>query len=223
VDPTSWNPYGGGSNNLGPAPSDVPTPETQMSEWKLRILRSPTKDTVNEFVFEYQTGKIDRTVFYRVINELLADSNSDVQRLAVYALASTPGYDSLYTLLKHKDQLNGEAQNTVRLALQAYTKAERMNAVAMTLRSETHEVVLGSMPIVIKMSKQMKLWSSDESSTVEDRDRRGPHTRVPKKGFIEIVEILKQLVDSHDRAIAQAAHETLNQLSVEPSFASSRN
>lgn len=222
-DPAQANPYGGGSNNLAPIPSDVPSPETQIGEWKMRIMRSPTKETINEFVFEFQTGKVERAVFYQVIGELMSDSNSELQRLGIYALVSTPSYDSLYTLLNNKEHLSSEAQTTLRLALDTYAKSDKMDLIKMTLRSDTHPVVLGSMSIAIKMSKHLKLWSADQSSTLDDRDRRGPHTRVPKKGFMEIVEILKQLEESNDRQIAQAAHDTLNQLSVEPSFASSRN
>ncbi|MEY4615781.1 MAG: hypothetical protein RJB66_741 [Pseudomonadota bacterium] len=222
-DLTESNPYGGSVNNLAPMPSDIPTPEAQMNEWKLRILRSPTKETLNELVFEFQTGKIERAVFYQVVSELLQDSNTDFQRLGIYALASTPSYDSLYTLLNYKDRISGGAQNTLRITLESYAKPDKINIVSLTLRSDTRPVVLETMPLVIKMSKQVKLWSTDQSSTLDDRTRRGPHTRVPKNGFMEIVEILHQLEDSNDRQIAQSAHDTLNQLTIEPSFASRRD
>lgn len=222
-DPAASNPYGGNLDNGGPTPSETPSPETQIGEWKMKLLRSPTKTTMNEFVFEFQTGKLTKLVFYQVIEELMRDSSPEIQKLAVYGLAATPSYDSLVILLTNKDQLSSQVQPSVKATLEAYGKPDKVSIIAMSLRSETSQVVLGSMPLVVKMSQKIQLWSSDQSSNVDDRDRRGQPTRIPKKGFVEILEILRDLENSRDRQISIAAQNTLNQLTHDSPIARGRD
>ena len=223
-DPAFNDPYrSGGVNSGGLLPTETPSPETLVGEWRMRLLRNPTKDAMNDFVFEFQTGKVKKDVFYQVIEELLRDSNPDIQRLAVYGLSATPSYDSLFVLLTNKDQLANETQSAVRLAMDGYVKPDKLSLIAMSLRSNSPPVVIGSMPLVIKISKKVQLWSLDQSSTLDDRDRRGPTTGVPKKGFIEVVKILRELSESSDRPIAQAAQDTLNRLTISDPIARRRD
>jgi hypothetical protein len=223
-DPAESNPFGGIANQYrSPNPEESPSPETQIGEWRMRILRSPTKSTMNEFVLAFQTGQVTKTVFYQVIEELMRDSSPEVQRLSVYGLAATPSFDSLRLLLVHKDDLSGEAGPMLKVALEAYAKPDKLALLGSALRSENTPLVLGAMPLVVKTSKKVRLWSTEQSSLSGDRDRRGPSTGVPKGGFIEIVKTLRDLEDSSDRLIAQAARDTLGQLAMSNATARRRD
>jgi hypothetical protein len=218
-------PENAGSGGLagGPLPTDAPSPETLLGEWKMKILRNPTQDTMNELILEYQTGRLNKTVFYQIIEELMKDSNSDIQKLALYGLVATPSFDSFSLLLTQREHLAPDTTDMLRIALDAYSKNDRMDILNTALRSQNHVLILGAMPMIVKIGSRMTLWSADYSSLSDDRDRRGPTNRVPKKGLMQIIDTLKELEDGADHAIAQAARDTLNQLNYNPSTASRRD
>lgn len=203
-------------------PPDEVSPETEIGEWKMKILRNPSKETMNEFVFAYQTGKVKKMVFYQVIDELLNDSGSDIQKLAIYGLAAIPSYESFSALMTHKYHLASDTQGMMKATLDGYARPERLNLLKVALSSRNPPIVIGAMPLVVETSKKMNLWSTDQSSHSDDRRRRGPTTRIPKNDFIEIFKILRDLADSSDRQISQAANDSLAQMTYDSPIASGR-
>lgn len=221
-DPAEFNPYTGNNSLAGPAPSETPTPESQVEEWKRKIYSSPSKQTMNDLIFEFQTGKVSRAVFYEILEDLMKDSSSDIQKLSVFALAATPSLDSLHAILTNKDHLSTETSPLIKIALDGYTKPEKLRVLELALKSESPTVILGSMPLIVKIGSRMTLWTADYSSQSGGRDRRGPTNRIPKNDILDIVETLNHLEDSPDRLISQAARDTLNQLNYQPPTASRR-
>lgn len=211
---------GSGNANAGrPLAHESPSPETQIGEWRMRILRSPTKETMNEFVFAFQTGKVTKEVFYQVIDELLRDSSPEIQRLAVYAVSGTPSLESFSIYAMNKDHLSSETFDMQRVMLEGYTRPDKLKILELAIKSNNATVALAAMPLIVKISKKLTLWSADYSSTSNDRSRRGPSTRVPKNDFVQVVEALTSLAEGSDRQLAQAARETLNNLNYRPTTA----
>ncbi len=222
-DPAEFNPYTGGANLSGPIPTETPTADSQVGEWKMKIYRSPSKQTMNDFVFEFQTGRISKAVFYQVLEDLMKDQSPDIQNLAVYALAATPSFDSLSALLTNKDHLSTETSGMLRVALDGYTKPEKLKILDLALKSENPSMILGSMPLIVKIGSRITMFTADYSSQAEGgRDRRGPTNRIPKNGIADIIETLNHLENSPDRFISQAARDTLNELNYQPPTASRR-
>jgi hypothetical protein len=200
------------ANHAPIGPIDSPTTDAQIGEWKMKIYRSPTKETMNDLIFEYQSGKMQKTVFYQLLEELMRDANPDIQRLAVYALAATPSYDSLVALLNNKDQLDSEAHDMIKVAYDSYSKPDRLKILEAALKSDSHIIILGALPLAIKAAQKITLWTADYSSTSSGRERRSPSRQVPKEELKGLIAALQALERSSDTQIAQAALEALNQL-----------
>ena len=213
----------GPNGNAGrPMAVESPTPESQIGDWKMKILRNPTKETMNAFIFDFQTGKITKVVFYQVINDLMNDSSPEIQKLAVYGLAATPSYDSFVALMSNKSHLSSETQELVKIAIDGYIRTDKLSILNLALKSENTDVILGSMPLIAKIGSATELWISELSSTVGERERRGHSNRVPKGSFLDVVNTLNNLENSSDRQISQAARDTLNDLNNQSSTASRR-
>jgi hypothetical protein len=222
IDPAQTNPFIGGGAAGKFAIPESSSPETLIGDWKMRIINSPNKETMNDFIDHFQTGKVAKEVYYQVLTELIQDSSPDIQRLALYSLSATPSLDSLSILMSNRDYISVESQDMLRLALDSYARPERLKLLNSALKSGNSRLVLGTMPLVVKIGSKMTLWSADYSSLSGDRASRGPTTRVPKSGLVEIFQTLQNLENSSDNLISQAARNTLNQLNYNPSTASSR-
>ncbi len=83
--------------------------EDQLQRWTALLLQQPDFSALTQLVAEYQSGQISATVFYAVLDEMLADPREEVRQLAAIALVSTPGSSSF---LRIADLLNQEAYNS---------------------------------------------------------------------------------------------------------------
>ncbi len=195
--------------------------EESVSEWKSKFLSHPTKELMNEFVHDYQNGKVRKKVFYQVESELIKENNPEMQNIMIYGLASTPSKESLSLLLESKEEVNGNSNSYYKLVLDTYAKEDKLKVLFETLKSDKPQVVLGTIPLVVKVGSSLVTWTSDFSSQSEPsgevpRDRRGHSTGVPRKSLIDITNALNNLVDSHDNQIASAVRDALVKLDYNP-------
>lgn len=196
--------------------------ETQIIEWKLKLLRSPTREVMNEFVHEFEMEKISKEVFYSVMEELVKESSQDIQVVTLYGLSQVQSYDSLSFLLKHKeDYYNAGTQYKQTLA--EYERPDKLKLLSMALNSGDSAVILGALPMVSKVGSKLTTWTIDQSSESggDHRDERGPANRRPKGVIIPIIKILERLQDSKDPQVALAARDTLTEINFHPPAESS--
>lgn len=198
----------------------APQAETLVGDWHMKILREPTKETMNELISEFQAGRITKEVFYGVLVELLEDPGADLQKLSLYALAAIPTFDSLATVLRHREQLQPENNEMVEFTLRVFAHPDYLSVLHSGLKSAEEVVALGTMPLVVKASSQITLWNADHGTEGNDRhqrDRRGPTNGVPKKGLMQVLDTLKELAESRNTRIADSARDSLQQINYRPS------
>lgn len=216
-------PHGGSgvAHNAPPADSNNPekqNTENQINEWKLKLLRNPTREVMNEFVQEFEMEKISREVFYSVMEELSKESNHDIQTVTLYGISQVKSYDSLSFLLKHREEYYN-AGAIYKQALAEYERPDKLKLLSMGLNSGDPAIILGVLPMVSKVGSKLTTWTIDQSSESggdDHRDQRGPPTRRPKGEIIQVIKILERLQDSKDPQVALAARETLTEINFHP-------
>lgn len=197
-------------------PEETTTVDAQVNDWKSRILSNPTREVMNEFVYEFEMENITRDVFYRVMDELVNERDAEIHALTLYGLSDVPTYDTLSFLLKHKDAYFTQP-SMYQTVLSQYEKEDKLKLLTMALNSGDSSVVLGVMPIISKVGSQLTAWSSDSNPSPEDeRAQRGPAHRRPKGEIILIIKMLGSLQDSKNHQIAFAARETLKEINYHP-------
>lgn len=220
----SPTPNGGSGVAHNTPPVDPNNPEkqsteNQINEWKLKLLRSPTREVMNEFVKEFEMEKISRDVFYSVMEELVKESNHDIQTVTLYGLSQVQSYDSLRFLLKHKEDYYNSAA-LYKQTLAEYERADKLKLLSMGLNSGDSTIILGVLPMVSKVGSKLTTWTIDQSSesggSDDHRDQRGPATRRPKGEIIQVIKILERLQDSKDSQVALAARDTLTEINFHP-------
>jgi len=205
------------SGPKSPQAPEKPSEENQITDWKSKILSNPTREVMSEFVYEFETEKITREVFYQVMEELVKEHNSEIQELTLFGLSGVQSYDSLSFLLKHRDDYFGNAASMYKRTLATYERTDKLKLLIKALNSGDAEVVLGVMPVISKVGSKLTEWTSDFSSHSDDRrDQRGPANRLPKGELIQLIKILENLQDSKDHQIALEARETLSEINYHP-------
>lgn len=232
----SVNPNAGGSagvahNNNAPTDPNNPekkSTENQINEWKLKLMRSPTREVMNEFVQAFEMEKVSRDVFYHAMGELVKEPNNDVQEITLYGLSQVKSYDSLSFLLKHKDDYYNSVGTIYKQTLAEYERPEKLKLLSMALSSGDPTIILGALPMVSKVGGTLAAWSLDQSSEApvtppsgstardDQRDQRGPAHRRPRSEIIHVIKILERLQDSKDPQIALAARDTLTEINFHP-------
>lgn len=223
----------GVANNNG-APTDPNNPdkqsaENQINDWKLKLMSSPTREVMNEFVQAFEMEKVSRDVFYQVMGELVKEPNNDIQEITLYGLSQVKSYDSLSFLLKHKEDYYNSVGATYKQTLAEYERPDKLKLLSMALNSGDSTIILGALPMVSKVGSKLTSWSLDQSSQTpspppasdsagrdDQRDQRGPAHRRPRSEIIQVIKILERLQDSKDPQVALAARDTLTEINFHP-------
>ena len=112
----------------------IPTTE---KEWEALILGQPNKKNVEKLVKYYLTKVVKEDVFYSIIEKMLKDSRSQMQDLAVQALAATPSSKSFATLVTvaYEGTADASVKTNAQRYLLNYSRANHLPALRAALQN----------------------------------------------------------------------------------------
>lgn len=129
-------------------PPVVKTDTDIIDDWYNQISSTRRADLLAKLEGEFQTRKIDATIYYGVLARLSTHSAEEVRRLAVYGYAQFPGTDSFASLVKlntieapntitkrlSREIIDGYATTTFRYLITIARNTEHLDAAAEAIR-----------------------------------------------------------------------------------------
>jgi hypothetical protein len=208
-------------------PNTTDSVEQDINDWKYRLFVNPSKDNMNQFIQQYQSGKITKNVFYSVLKSLLNESDDRSQAIAIYGLSAVMSYESYEILALKIDEksLKKDNQALAQKNLDYYSSAENLRYLVIALRSSQQAINLQALHSIFQLveSKQTNNIQSQNITSENARQKRGSSsTLIKKDSYIEVVGALKGLTANSNSQVAILAENTLQQfqetISPRPNF-----
>lgn len=196
----------GGANQTNPK-------DQKINDWKYKLFMNPTKDNMNAFIQEYQTGRITKDIFYGVLKSLVDDADERAQSIGLYGLTAVPSYESFEILAIKVDEktLRKENQNLAQKDLDHYASPENVKILLQGLRSANEAVGMQALLSVNQLIEHKQLVNSSQNlNTLSERERRGTaSTQMNKESYSEFLNALQNLTQSKNAQVAILAENTL--------------
>jgi hypothetical protein len=188
--------------------------DQKINDWTYKLFMNPTKDNMNSFIQEYQTGRITKDIFYGVLKALVDGTDERTQYIGIYGLTAVPSFESFEMLAIKVDEktLRKENQTLAQRDLDHYASPENIKILVLGLKSSKEAVSLQSLQSVnlLLERKQMVGGPSNSPTTFTDRERRGTAASQMNKGsYIEISSAIQNLTQSKNHHLAILAENTL--------------
>lgn len=140
------------------------------TEWSKELFASEDRQTVLKFVSAYKSKEVSENDFYNVVQQLLASQQESKKGFGLYALRTTPSYQSFAALIKAQASLNSTYQTYVQDALLSYNQPANLNYLRQALSIADKQVVLKTLEIVKTGFNDVK--NGNTSALVDARNKR---------------------------------------------------
>lgn len=203
------SPFGPSSKNPPIKESEKESDSEIEDKWRTALLLKPNPEETNNFIEEYLSGRIPHNIFYKIVNEMLADSQLEMKNLGVMALGATPSKDSFVLLVSfsEKNQLTSWLKSETERYFHTYTRFYRVSLLTSILNDQNYEP-----SVTIKAS--LLLQSSAQRNLVPHS--QGKQDQNIEKPYSEAATILQRIsMDPENKQVGEAAsqaYETINQL-----------
>lgn len=92
TDDSAFNNYTAG--NGGVTNNNV----VSLEEWEARLLTKPDADETKQFIKLYNQDQVSSSIFYQIVQKMLADKRTDMRKLGILCAGSTPSVTSFQLL-----------------------------------------------------------------------------------------------------------------------------
>ena len=137
----------------GPRATYSRPPFTSLEEWRRLLLTTPDLAETRVFIQHYQDNLVSAEVFYKIVNEMIADSRTEMKQLGVMCAGVTPSVIS-FTILAGVEKTEATA-SAVRNQATGFLSHYATLTYVHILRS----IMSGSAPSLAMPSlQQLSLW-----------------------------------------------------------------
>jgi hypothetical protein len=155
-------------------------------------------------VSAYKNKEVSENDFYNVVNQLLSSQQESKKGFGLYALRTTPSYQSYAALVKAQANVNSTYQAYVQDALLSYNQPANLNYLRQALNSTDKKIVLKTIEIV--KTGVIDVKNGTTSALVDVRNRRDSEMNVfAVQNYQAFLPQLAQLQQSGDADVNSAA------------------
>lgn len=201
---------------------------TTYEEWAQLLLINPDFAMTTKFINYFQTQMVSQGVFYRIVEEMLADNRSDMNKLGIQAAAATPSYRSFMLLSQFIERF--EQGHSLRAT--AYSHLQGTYTDLGKLKALESVLSISDSPFAVLMAAQfaqdaavrhLKTVPKEDNNNNDNGPGSQPRPPItpkedeplsdvhPKaKYFTSLFRTLKRLVtESNDRRVTEAANQAI--------------
>jgi hypothetical protein len=128
----------------GPAVEEEAKDEEDMSyeAWVKLVVNQADQAAVKKLIEYYQTGRVTKAVFYRLVKDMLADNRATIKKQGTYCVEKTPSFDSflILTAVYKAEPFGSEISEDVVKALKQYETLTYLDVLESVLTSEADSV-----------------------------------------------------------------------------------
>lgn len=175
-------PQGGAGLAGGPASAAPQTDNTNtFSEWAARLLGTPNRSELNEFIKLYQSGQINPDVFYGIVEAMLEESNPLFKEFAAIAVGATPSmasFEFLIFILKNEPS-GSPAASIAQSSLFSYESLNYVGILSGVIGSTQLDITTIRFAAEILNDSTQRYLSAQEESGSENEESDTPNRTVP--------------------------------------------
>jgi hypothetical protein len=217
-------PLGQFNNNKDPQATVPQTPE----EWIEILLNFPDYKKLSHFIESYHSRLISPSVFYEVVDAMIADPRDEINLYAVKALGSTPSQQSFIVIseLLEVSHITDKTKNTAKEQLNVYKSLQYLGVLKAIVASTDLNLPRTFAANLITQSAKHNLPKSKETNDVSTQDNEPKRTTATDnsrviKNYEQTKELLSSLLNQPmDSQLNSAITEAINY--IEDSLASNK-
>lgn len=203
-----------------------------LENWQKRLLNFPDLVETNRFIDHYQKSLVTADVFYKIVQQMLEDSRSDMKNLGVLCSGLTPSVISFQLLagITKSERSDSPVRLKAEGFLSNYTDLSRLGIVERVLKSpsSTYATVVATQKLSTAANKLLKPVSSNSTDPSTSGSTTAPTTTANTSAssvakqqatlqknvtyFQRFVAILQELSHSGDANVVDQSKRTLAEL-----------
>lgn len=178
-------------------------------QWRALLLAEPSYENMKALMQAYSEKQIDESSYYKIIQSLIENQNSQIQSVGLYGAQGFPSVQSFSIITKNEDILTGNARNFAEQILMGYNQSQSIGILSQVLRSNDEVVVMKAGEIILA---GIQKYRNGESITEGNRTTRGDVKIRSASQYSVLIPSLQQLAATQNANISQLANSVLSQI-----------